>query len=276
MNQEQALTKPQNPTFVSLQKLPAALWLSLLIIGQAVFAWYIFALYTQPLTSGDSTIFNRVLNNLHVPDQLLANFSIALHLFGGAVISIIGPLQLIPAIREKALPFHRMLGRTYVITAMVISVAGMIFILTRGAVGGIYMDVGFALYGFLLFSCAVQTWRFAMAKQMKAHRRWAIRLFALGMASWLYRVEYGFWGLVNDGLPGHESGTFQGPFDIFMDFAFYIPTLMAVELYFYASERFSNTAKQVTLIVSLVVLVPSISLGCYAAAKGWWLPAIAG
>ncbi len=219
------MTTQQSPAMAPMRQLPAALWLSLLIIGQAVFAWYIFALYTQPLTSGDSTIFNRVLSNLHVPDQLLANFSIALHLFGGAVISIIGPLQLIPAIRAKALPFHRMLGRIYVITAMVISVAGMIFIVTRGAVGGIYMDVGFALYGFLLFTCAVQTWRFAMAKQMRTHRRWAIRLFALGMASWLYRVEYGFWGLINGGMPGHESGTFQGPFDIFMDFAFYIPTL---------------------------------------------------
>jgi hypothetical protein len=53
--------------------------------------------------------------------------------------------------------------------------------------------------------------------------------------------------ILNGGLPGHESGTFGGPFDIFMDFAFYIPTLMACELYFFAQRRFSETGKQVAL-----------------------------
>lgn len=265
-----------NQKFPIIRQIPSAMWLSLLITGQAVFAWYIFALYSQPLSTGNNEIWNRVLSNLHVSEQLVANFSIALHLFGGAVISLIGPLQLIPFIREKALPFHRIMGKTYVMTAMVISISGMIFILTRGTVGGIYMDLGFSLYGILMFGCAVQTWRFAMTKQRQIHRRWAIRLFALGMASWLYRVEYGFWGFINGGLPGHESGTFQGPFDIFMDFAFYIPTLMAVEAYFYAREHFSTTGKRIALALSLTVLIPVISLGCFAAAKGWWFPAVAG
>ena len=270
------ITKDTDPVTLNLlKKTPLALWMGLLITGQLVFAWYIFALYLQPINTGDNTIWNRVLENMYVPKEALANFSIALHLFGGAVISIIGPFQLFPSIRNKAPHIHRWSGRIYMITAIIISLAGLTFIFSRGSVGGLYMDIGFALYGALMLMCVVQAWLNAMSGNYAVHRQWAIRLFALGMSSWLYRVEYGFWAFINQGLPGHTD-TFDGPFDIFMNFAFYIPTLMAVELYFYAQKKLDSKAKLIALTVVMFTLLPVMALGCFAAASGWWMPAVNG
>ena len=40
---------------------------------------------------------------------------------------------------------------------------------------------------------AVQTYRHARGRRWERHRAWAIRLFALAIGSWLYRLDYGFW-----------------------------------------------------------------------------------
>ena len=56
-----------------------------------------------------------------------------------------------------------------------------------------------------------------------------LRLYALAIGSWLYRMDYGFWVQITDGM-GHTD-TFRGPFDYVMDFAFYLPNLVVAELY---------------------------------------------
>jgi len=54
------------------------------------------------------------------------------------------------------------------------------------------MDVGFILYGFLMIVAAVETIRHAKSKRFERHRVWALRLYLLVIASWLYRMEYEF------------------------------------------------------------------------------------
>jgi hypothetical protein len=76
---------------------------------------------------------------------------------------------------------------------------------------------------------AAQTYRHARARRFEEHRAWAIRLFALAIGSWLYRVDYGFWLLAAHRI-GHR-GDFRGPFDVVMAFFFYVPNLALAELY---------------------------------------------
>ncbi|MEL7298629.1 MAG: hypothetical protein AAGJ86_13275, partial [Pseudomonadota bacterium] len=104
----------------------------------------------------------------------------------------------------------------------------LVFIFAKGTVGGMMMDIGFTGYGVLTIIAAVAAIHFARQRDFVRHRAWAIRLFALAVGSWLYRMEYGFWFLFTDGL-GHTS-TLDGPFDQVMDFFFYLPNLLVAEV----------------------------------------------
>jgi hypothetical protein len=54
-------------------------------------------------------------------------------------------------------------------------------------------------------------------------------MVVLALSSWLYRVHYGLWFLVTGGL-GSEPD-FSGLFDRVQVFAFYLPYLLALEIW---------------------------------------------
>jgi hypothetical protein len=64
----------------------------------------------------------------------------------------------------------------------------------------------------LMVLAALETVRHARQRCFDEHRAWAIRLFALTIGSWLYRMDYGFWWLITHGA-GHTR-SFDGAFDI--------------------------------------------------------------
>src|SRR3546814_5621501 len=90
------------------------------------------------------------------------------------------------------------------------------------------MDIGFAIYGALMILCAERAFTHARQRRFDAHRAWAIRLFALTVGSWLYRMEYALWYLVMGDL---GTDHFRGWFDAIMTFFFYIPNLAVAEFF---------------------------------------------
>lgn len=81
----------------------------------------------------------------------------AAHLATGAIILLLGPVQLIASVRNRWPAIHRWVGRIYVFTAGVAGTGGLGFILIEGTIGGGPMNAGFALYGALTILRAVQT-----------------------------------------------------------------------------------------------------------------------
>jgi uncharacterized membrane protein YhaH (DUF805 family) len=158
-----------------------------------------------------------------------ANLAIFGHMLAGAAITLLAPLQLSGTLRRRFPGWHRWAGRTLVLGALVAGVAGLVYILSRGTIGGGWMDAGFALYGLLLMGAALQSIRFARARDFQRHRAWALRLFVLAIGSWIYRVHYGLWYLATDGAGSAQD--FSGPFDLIQNFAFYLPYLALVELW---------------------------------------------
>ncbi len=163
---------------------------------------------------------------------------------------------------------HRWIGWTYVTCALLAGAGGLGFILSKGTVGGVPMTTGFSLYGVLMLVAAVQTARYARGRRrpggLERHRAWAIRLFALAIGSWLYRIEYGFWFLVAGGA-GHTP-EFGGWFDAIMDFFFYLPNLAVAELFLRARGQRSRPAIQLAAALGLLAATsfvaspPGISL----------------
>ena len=221
---DQKLDANTNPLYkLSLAFLVVSSWVSGIL-----FALYIIGFYIAASTVSGLEAWNKVLPQLYSPESPVAMTGMVSHLFFGSVLLILGPIQFSEKIRKSKVDFHRWVGIFYTLSAFVTGFGGIVFLGILGATGGLPMFIGFGIYGLLMMVCSVQTIRFAMLRQFNVHRQWAIRLFALVLGSWIYRMSYGFihtnlgdWGL------GHK---FSGPLDYFMNFAFFVIPLLVAQL----------------------------------------------
>ena len=243
-------------------------------ISAGLFGLYILAFYASALFGGNLEKWNGVLPGLYQKGSIAATTGISLHFAMGAIILVLGSIQLIEAIRVRYSQFHRWIGRIYVVSSLLAAVGGLVFIVVKGTIGGTLMDVGFALYGGLMILAGVQTYRHAVSRHINKHRTWALRLYALAIGSWLYRMDYGFWMLLTNGL-GHTTN-FTGLFDKIMAFFFYVPNLLVTEAFI--RSRSFKTPPALNLATALILLLMTgfLCLGTYYFTKMLWGPAIVG
>lgn len=222
-------------------------------VSAAIFGAYILAFYGGALRGHRLEAWNSTLPELYAARSPMSTIGIGLHFAGGGILLLLGPLQLIAAVRTRAPRLHRWVGRIYALAALLAGAGGLAYIVAHGTIGGTPMDVGFGLYGALVVVAAIATVRHAMARDLARHRAWALRLFALAIGSWLYRVEYGFWALATN-LAGHTRD-FQGGFDALMDFAFYLPNLAVVELVLRGPTWGPRAELATTIVLWIVTLL---------------------
>jgi len=214
-------------------RLPMALGLAgIALIGllSAQFVGHAAGLGWQGLTrdlSGQS--------RFDAPDAPLAAAAIFLHMLGGAVATALAPVQLIGPLRRRAPAVHRWSGRALALSAGIAGLGGLVYIARAGTVGGPAMSAAFALYGACLLVAAGQAVRHARAGRFSAHRRWALRLAVLALASWIYRLHYALWVIATDGAAMADD--FSGAFDRVNIWAFFLPYLLALEALFAAERR---------------------------------------
>jgi hypothetical protein len=177
---------------------------ALVWVSAGLFALYILARYIGAIEDGSLGAWNRDLPWLYQPHMPFATTSIGIHFLGGAILLLLGPLQFVQMIRERAPAVHRLIGRIYATAALLTGLGGLAFIVLKGTVGGMPMNVGFALYGALTVLAALMTAIYGWRRQFAAHRAWAVRLFALVIGSWLFRMDYGFWETLTHRL-GHTA-----------------------------------------------------------------------
>ena len=247
---------------VAVAVLTGVTWLS-----GALFALYILAFYLGAVPAGTPENWNAILPRLYQAGGTAANWGMGVHFALGAVLLLLGPVQLIGAIRQHRPALHRLIGRVYVTAALFTGLGGLAFIALRGTVGGPVMSVGFALYGALMVWCAAEAVRHARARRFDRHRAFAIRLYALVIGSWLYRMEYALWFLTM-GETGHTED-FRGWFDAVMAFAFYLPNLAVAELVIRRPWR-GRAA-----LVLLVAASAFVALATWFFTTELWGPAIA-
>jgi hypothetical protein len=243
----------------------------------AVFGAYILAFYLRAAPAHLER-WNGNLPELYEPGHLLATVAIGAHMASGAVVLLLGPLQLVGAIRRAQPAVHRWIGRVFVTVAGLAGLGGLGFILGQGTIGGRPMDIGFGLYGLLMVVCAAQTWRHAAARRIETHRAWAIRLYALAIGSWLYRMDYGLWLTLTKSVShphglGHTHG-FRGPFDVVMAFAFYVPNLVIAELFIRARRAPGHPAFHAAAAIVLLAATGLVGIGTYYFVRYYWGPAI--
>jgi len=254
----------------SALKISAQFWFLVAVIGQWLFVYYIAIFYGGAAVQGDWEAWNKILNDGIIAGDTMGNVAVAVHILLAAIITIGGPLQLIPHIRARAPSFHRWNGRVYVLTAFAISIGALYLVLTRGTIGGSIMTFGMSLNAVLIMVFAAMAVRYAIARKVNIHRRWALRLFMVVSGVWFFRVDFMLWMILTGGI-GVDIETFQGPFLNVLSFAQYLLPLAVLEVYLRTQDR-SGTRGQFAMATGLLVLTVAMGVGAAMAFMGMWLP----
>ncbi len=247
------------------------LWFLVAAIGQWIFVYYVAAYYIPALSkSGLPGLGDTTLPDGFVPGDTAGNLAIAFHVIVAIIIIGGGPLQLIPPLRKAFPAFHRMVGRTYMTTAVLTSMAGLYLVWTRGVPGGALAPYAISLDAILIFIFAAIAVRFAMQRNIDRHRRWAMRLFMVVSAVWFFRIGVMFWFMATGGI-GIDPETFTGPFITFLYFGQMFVPLLFLEIYFRAQES-ASAAPKVAATLLVLVATGVTAIGVFAASMGMWLP----
>jgi uncharacterized membrane protein len=124
-----------------------------------------------------------------LPADIAANgFPVALkaHIVTAGVALLLVPWQLVPAMRRRAPRAHRLIGRGYVVAALMGGLSG--FLAAFQTRFGPVAAGGFAVLGILWTATTAAALVSARRGDLVAHRRWALRSFALGFAAVTLRV----------------------------------------------------------------------------------------
>lgn len=241
------------------------------MLGQLVFALYVALYYGGALARGDVAHWNRVLPHGYVAGDPAGNALVGAHLFCAVLLMFGGALQLVPRLRRAAPALHRWNGRVFVSAAMLASIAGLLMMATRGAIGGPAQQVALALNALVILACGGMAWRHARARRFDAHRRWALRLFLAVGGVWFFRLGLMLWIAIHRGPVGFDPESFTGPFLSVLSFAQFLLPLAVLELYFRAQ---SHGGPRAHWAMAALLLASSIALVCGigAATAMLWLP----
>jgi hypothetical protein len=266
------LTRSVAPS-VSAEKIlntSARVWFVVAVAGQWMFAYYVAALYGGSALRGDWTVWHKRMAHGHGP-VMLGNIAMAVHLSLAVIILLGGPLQLIPQLRRRAPSFHRWNGRVYVVALFIATLTALYMVWFRGTAGDFVQHIGVSLNAVLIMLFAVIAVRYAIARDLATHRRWALRLFMVVNGVWFFRVGLMFWLVINRGPAGFNPDTFTGPFLTFWSFANYLLPLAVLEIYLRIAGRSSSSAR-FAMASGLFVLTIAMGIGIVVATKVMWLP----
>ena len=263
------------PSAVAATTLKAAVrfWVAMVVIGQLIFAFTVASFYGRAAVRGDLQVWNRFMTHGYIPGDRAGNLAVVIHLVSAVIINLAGAIQLIPQIRDRAPSFHRWNGRLYIVTAFTISIAGLYMMWVRGSSGDLSQHLGTTLMAALIMLCAAMALRYALARDFKTHRRWALRLYLVVSASLFIRAVLFLSLFLNRGPFGFDPNTFTGPFLTLLAFAQYLVPLAVLEIYFRAQDR-GGAPGRFAMTAGLLVLTVALGAGIFTVTLGVWLPAI--
>ena len=112
------------------------------------------------------------------------------HIVPGVIYLVLAPIQLWRGFRDRHIGWHRRIGRVALTAGLVSGVLGFTFGLFF-AFGGPIEAVAAVVFGAWFVACLVTAYRAIRRKDMRTHRRWMIRAFAVGVAVGTIRIWVG-------------------------------------------------------------------------------------
>ncbi len=243
----------------------ARFWFAVAVAGQWAFLYYILAFYGPSTLTGNFKAWsrNKFLLKGYVAGDTVGNLFFAAHVLLAAVVTFGGALQLVPQIRARALAFHRWNGRVFLVTAMAASLAGLHMVWVRGSTQNLDGAIAITINTALILAFAVLAWRSAAARDIAAHRRWALRAYLAANGVWFIRVGLFAWALLSH---GHI-----GIFDRIWSFGCYLLPLGVLELYLRA-KRGGGPGSRLAVAGGLFVSTVLMGVGIVGVYLALWRP----
>ena len=254
----------------SALKAAARFWFVMAVIGQLLFALATASFYGLTALRGD--YHGSRISQGHVAGDLTGNSAVAMHLISAVVIMLAGAVQLVPQVRSRFPVFHRWNGRIYMLAALAVSAAG-VYMTWRGSIGDLSQHIGGSLNAVLIWLFAGMALRYAVARDFRTHRRWALRLFLVVSAAWFFRIVVFLSFIVFKGPVGFDPTTFRGPFLTFMSFGQYLLPLAFLELYLRAEER-PGALQRMATAAGLFIVALAMGAGVFAVTVATWVPQV--
>jgi tetratricopeptide (TPR) repeat protein len=113
--------------------------------------------------------------------------------------------------------------------------------------------------------------RYALLRDFKTHRRWALRLFMVVSASLFIRAGLFLSFVLNHGPFGFNAVTFSGPFLTFMSFGQYLVPLAVLEIYLRTQDH-AGAFGRFAMAAGLFVLTLGLGAGIVAVTMAAFLP----
>ena len=166
---------PGTPPPVTRRRTPRVWWL------MAILAWGI-ALYALSYYVRRSAAF---------PPDFRASFlarpwGIYSHVIFGVLALALGPFQFRRGILARHPAVHRTMGKIYVVSALMTGVIG--FYMALYSFGGLNTHLGFGILGVLTAGTSLAAYSRIRALDVKRHREWMIRSYALIFAAVMLRI----------------------------------------------------------------------------------------
>ena len=142
------------------------------------------------------------------------------HIVGGITALLLGPLQFVPAVRNRWPRLHRTTGRIY-LTGVALGGLGGLY-MARLAYGGLPARAGFALLAVAWLTASAMAYLRIRQGDPRRHREWMIRSYALSFAAPMLRLEQ-----VAFAASGVEFATAY----VVVAWLAWLPNLLAAEAY---------------------------------------------
>ena len=250
-------------------------WLIVALVGQWIFALYIFIQFGVAALSGDPTSADTsAMIKGYVAGNELGNGVLMLHLLPAIYLSFGGIFQLLPYLRNTYPAFHRWNGRIFLSLGLLGALTGLYLTWVQGTRLSDVGAIGLTLNGLLIPVAVMFAWYFAVKRKFQSHMRWAVHAFILINGVWTFRLYLMGWFLLNQGANGN-SDKIDGPADISLSFASYLLPMLIAEIYFWAKRQQSVYRISIANVFMLFGLIIT-TIGVVAATMFMWWPRIAG
>lgn len=124
-----------------------------------------------------------------------------MHVIGGGIVLLIGGFQFSASLRRNRPQLHRWFGRVYLMFVLVGGLGGLM--LAPYSSGGLVAHFGFGLLAVLWLFSGWQAYTCIRAGDIKSHRAWMMRNFAMTFGAVTLRLHMGLFAAA--GIPFEES-----------------------------------------------------------------------
>ena len=117
-------------------------------------------------------------------DDVFARYPILtlVHIVPGLLFMVLGPLQFSSKIRARYLRWHRLSGRVFVVCGLVIGVSALVMSFGMPAIGGARQATATTVFAAIFLFALCRAFWHIRRREIKLHREWMIRAFAIGLA----------------------------------------------------------------------------------------------